>query len=341
MNWADQPYAIGRGIAAIRGKNGNLTRFIRGCLDWSLRQLLQRAGGSTFPNLSYRDLATLEIPMASLPTQRTIAAILSAYDDLVENIDRRLEILEETAERIYREWFVYFRYPGHEGVSLVESELGPIPPGWVVRRLGDVATVDKGLSYKGAFLTDQGLPMANLKCFLVGGGFRRDGTKPYSGDFRPRHSVVAGDLIMANTDLTQVGGVIGSPAIIPRRGFENGGLISHHLFAIRPRVGGLTNAVLFHMLADERFRQFARGRASGTTVLGFRTADCEAYRLAVPTPDVLARFGDIVDDILSLSEILRELIESSRATRDLLLPRLISGEIDLEGLNIEIPEAAA
>src|SRR5207249_110115 len=100
---------------------------------------------------------------------------------------------------------------------------------------------------------------ANLKCFLVGGGFRRDGTKPYSGAFKPKHMVTPGDVIMANTDLTQAGAVIGSPAIVPRRGFENGGLISHHLFAIRPRDTELTPAVLFHMLADDRFRSFARG----------------------------------------------------------------------------------
>ena len=74
-----------------------------------------------------------EVPFPALGTQRKIAAILSAYDELIENNRRRIKILEEMAQRIYREWFVEFRYPGHENVPLVDSELGPIPQGWTVR----------------------------------------------------------------------------------------------------------------------------------------------------------------------------------------------------------------
>ena len=78
---------------------------------------------------------TPTVPIPPLPTQRKIAAILSAYDDLIENNNRRIKLLEEMAQRIYREWFVDFRYPGHEDVPLVDSELGPIPEGWAVGRL--------------------------------------------------------------------------------------------------------------------------------------------------------------------------------------------------------------
>ena len=74
-------------------------------------------------------LKMMEIPVPPLPTQRKIAAVLSAYDDLIENNTRRIKILEEMAQAIYREWFVEFRFPGHEGVPMVESELGLIPQG--------------------------------------------------------------------------------------------------------------------------------------------------------------------------------------------------------------------
>ena len=74
----------------------------------------------------------MEIPIPPLPTQRKIAAILSNYDDLIENNTRRIKILEEMAGTIYREWFVEFRFPGHENVKMVESELGLIPQGWEV-----------------------------------------------------------------------------------------------------------------------------------------------------------------------------------------------------------------
>ena len=68
-----------------------------------------------------------------LPIQQKIASILSAYDDLIENNTRRIQILEEMAQRIYHEWFVHFRFPGHENVKMVESELGMIPEGWEVK----------------------------------------------------------------------------------------------------------------------------------------------------------------------------------------------------------------
>ena len=92
--------------------------------------------GSVQKNFGPSHLKIMEIPVPLLPTQRNIAAVLSAYDDLIENNTRRIKILEEMASAIYREWFVEFRFPGHEGVEMVESELGLIPQGWEVGRLG-------------------------------------------------------------------------------------------------------------------------------------------------------------------------------------------------------------
>src|SRR5262249_48939773 len=97
-----------------------------------------------------KNLQELMIPVPPLLTQRKIVAILSIYDDLIENNNRRREILEEMAERIYHEWFVDFRYPGHQNVALVESELGLIPDGWTVSRLGDVIELVYGKALKAA-----------------------------------------------------------------------------------------------------------------------------------------------------------------------------------------------
>ena len=94
------------------------------------------ASGSAQPQIPIIDLQEVEIAIPPLPTQRKIAAVLSAYDDLIENNTRRIEILEEMAQAIYREWFVEFRFPGHEGVEMVESELGLIPQGWEIEKLG-------------------------------------------------------------------------------------------------------------------------------------------------------------------------------------------------------------
>jgi len=177
--------------------------------------------------------------------------------------------------------------------------------------------------------------------FRSRGGFRRDGTKPYSGPFKERHAVGPGTLIIANTDLTQAGNVIGSPAIIPRRGFADGGLITHHLFAVRPHAASPGRGFLYHALCDIRFRDFARGHASGTTVLGLRTADCEQYPLLIPSPMLCERFSLLAETVLADLEGLQDTVDVLRTTRDLLLPRLISGEVNVDDLHIAMPEAAA
>ena len=89
-------------------------------------------------NVSPTQVESLEIPLPSLPTQQKIEGILSAYDDLIENNTRRIEILEEMARMLYQEWFVKFRFPGHEAVQFVESELGLIPEGWEVKTINDI-----------------------------------------------------------------------------------------------------------------------------------------------------------------------------------------------------------
>ena len=116
--------------------------------------------GSAQPNFGPSHLKMMEIPVPPLPTQRKIAAVLSTYDDLIENNTRRIEILEEMAQAIYREWFVEFRFPGHEQVPMVDSELGLIPQGWEVKQLGEMCHVIMGLSPKSEFYneTGDGLP---------------------------------------------------------------------------------------------------------------------------------------------------------------------------------------
>jgi type I restriction enzyme S subunit len=93
--------------------------------------------GAAQPAFTITKLKEMEINLPSLPTQRKIAGILSTYDDLIENNLRRISILEEMAQSLYREWFVHFRFPGHEDVAMVDSPLGPIPEGWEVKKVED------------------------------------------------------------------------------------------------------------------------------------------------------------------------------------------------------------
>ena len=334
---SDRPFWASDNTIVFEPSNSSDLRFTYYLLKQA--NLNRHAGGSAQPLLTQKSIKGLIFRIPDEETRWRISQTLGSMDDLIENNRRRIEILEEMAQAIYREWFVHFRFPGHETATFIDSPLGPIPEDWSVKAVGDLAQIDKGLSYKGAFLTDDGVPMANLKCIRAEGGFRRDGTKPYSGTFKSKHQVVPGDIVMANTDLTQAGGVIGASAIVPLEGFTNGGIISHHLFAVRP-IDQDHRSWLLQVFNDRFFRDFARGVASGTTVLGLRSHDVEQYEVVCPSPAIASKFVQMSSQRESLTEQLHHQVELLEAIRDRLLPKLVSGEINVSDLDALIGAAS-
>ena len=151
----------------LRGKQGVADdTFLLACLNNA--DIKPFVTGAAQPKLSQANMRLIEIPLPPLPVQRRIAGILSAYDELMENSQRRIRLLEAMARALYREWFVHFRFPGHESVPRVPSPLGEIPKGWEVKKLGDVAAIFRGRSYRSVDLADEGgLPFLNLKCLGI------------------------------------------------------------------------------------------------------------------------------------------------------------------------------
>jgi type I restriction enzyme, S subunit len=131
-------------VGFITDSNKADVRFVKYSLDTMKQQLKSVSKGATQDNLSLDKLLSFYILIPPIATQRKIASILSAYDDLIENNTRRIAILEEMAQSLYREWFVHFRFPGHEKKRLLESELGLIPEGWEVVRFTDIADILSG-----------------------------------------------------------------------------------------------------------------------------------------------------------------------------------------------------
>ncbi len=137
---ADGRFWVNNHAHIVRGKAGALD-------DVFLQQWFAQADisgyvtGAAQPKLTQANLRRIKVAVPPLTSQRKIATILSGYDRLIENHNRRIKLLEEMAQRLYREWFVEFRYPGHQGVPHIDSELGPIPQGWLVQRMHEVADV--------------------------------------------------------------------------------------------------------------------------------------------------------------------------------------------------------
>jgi type I restriction enzyme S subunit len=282
------------------------------------------ASGATVPHLNLSDIRSMELPpLPPLPAQHKIAAILSAYDDLIENNKRRIKILEEMAQRIYREWFVHFRYPGHEGGRIVASDLGMIPDGWATRSFATLASYVNGFAFKPGDWCEEGLPIIKIRELKAG---VTAATPRHPGPLDPKYEVRDGDLLFSwSADLDAYLWTGGS------------GWLNQHLFRVDP-APGIAKGFLFHALRD-RMVAF-RSLAQGTTMRHIKRAALEQVSVALPPEGVRSAFADIVDPIDALSLSLTKSIRSLSRTRDLLLPRLVSGAIDVTDLDIEVPEGA-
>ena len=287
--------------------------------------------GVNVPHISGNQILDFEFTLPPLPIQRRIAGILSAYDDLIENSQRRIKILEEMARRLYREWFVHFRFPGHEGCLLVESPLGEIPEGWEIVKVGEIADVFRGRSYRSVDLCDKnGLPFLSLKCLDRDGGFRRSGLKSYIGDFKRAHIARKGDIVMAVTDMTQERRIVARAALVPS--LSSGiGVISMDLVKVEPRQW-LPKLFLYSFLRYSSFADEVKHHANGANVLHLSPDRITEYDLVCPASNLVAKYTSFAEAIFEQIDTLENLLDNLRRTRDLLLPRLLSGQIEVEAM---------
>ena len=262
---------------------------------------------------------TFHLPL--FPIQRKIAAALSAYDDLIENNTRRIKILEEMASTIYREWFVEFRFPGHEQVKMVESELGLIPQGWEVGELGDLAESVR----------------RNIKQSDI------NQETPYFGlEHLPRKSIA-----LSNWDAVDS---INSAKLAFKKGeilfgkirpyFHKvgvaplDGICSSDAIVIRPKRNECF-ATTLSCVSSEHFIEYATMTSQGTKMPRADWKVLVKYPVAIPSEQITQRFSSFVRDVVDKIQNLIFQNINLRLTRDLLLPKLISGEIDVSELDID------
>ncbi|MEX2158633.1 MAG: restriction endonuclease subunit S [Dehalococcoidia bacterium] len=309
--------------------------------------LLSNASTTGVPALSrpLTSLRQIEVPVPPLSEQRAIAAILGTLDDKIELNRRMNETLEAIARAIFKSWFVDFdpvraKMAGREPVGMdaetaalfpdtfEDSPLGKIPMGWGTHPLGDVLSLDKGLSYKGQFLTEHGVPMVNLGCFLGRGRFSEKAIKKYSGEYKSRHVVRPRDLVLANTDITQHREVIGSPALVPPQGDLSELIFSHHVFAARFHEGtDFWKMFVYFLLLQDDFRARAAGFATGTTVLALPRDAVLNVRFPGAPRALVTAFAEVALPILERGWKSAEESRTLATVRDTLLPKLLSGEV--------------
>ena len=291
-------------------------RYVKYYIDIIKLQMQNISQGTTQDNLSVEKLLSFDFFAPPLPTQRQIASILSAYDDLIENNTRRIKILEGMAATIYRQWFVEFRFTGHENVPMVESELGLIPQGWEVMQLGELCHVLMGQSPKSEFYneTGEGLPF-------------HQGVTDFGNRF-PIHRIycaVENRIAMTGDILFSVRAPVGRINLA-----NNKIVIGRGLSAIRSKSGN--QAFMFQQLQDKFREEDTMG--SGTIFNAITKGDLLGIQLLKPTKLIIADFEEIVEPIFSQLANLTLKNTNLRQTRDLLLPKLISGELGVSEFDI-------
>jgi type I restriction enzyme S subunit len=279
--------------------------------------------GVNVPHISGQQILDYEFTLPPTSVQRRIVDILSAYDDLIENSQRRIRILEAMARALYREWFVHFRLPDHERLPRIASPLGDIPQGWEVKEIQEIADVIDCLHSKKPTECVDGVGVL-LQLNNIGEAGKLDmrekfriSTEDYAF-WTSRVELQAGDCVITNV------GRVGAIAQIPEGVRAAPG---RNMTAVRPRAGRLTPSYLIeYLLSSHMASEVAKKKDLGTIMDSLNVKGIIRLHVPCPPMEVMLRFERIARPIRKRIEVLMEQIQYLRRTRDLLLPRLLSGQ---------------
>jgi type I restriction enzyme S subunit len=314
-------------------------------------ELKSRSSGTTVSGIKQSELRKVRIPIFPLSIQRKIAGILSPYDDLIENNLRRIKILEEMAQTLYREWFVKFRFPGHQKVKMVDSSLGKIPEGWGVKSLESLISEHIG----GGWGKEAPDKTHTESGFVVRGTDIPDGrycnisNVPYRyhtlSNLQPRR-LTGGDIIFEVSGGSK-GQPVGRTLIVSSKFLSAFGgehvICASFCKRIKPNARLYASEILYlSFLEAYGSGEIEQFQVQSTGISNFKWTEYiqQTYRV-IPPDSIQVLFLKLIDPLFSQIVTLGLKNRNLRRTRDLFLPKLISGELDVLELDITIPEANA
>ena len=289
--------------------------------------------GVNVPHISPSQIRDFSFHLPPRQSQNAIADLLRPVDDLIEDNRRRIEILEEMARLLYREWFVHFRFPGHEDVELVDSDLGPIPEGWGHTCLADEITLER-TNVKPFENPDEEFDHYSIPAFDDGGL----PTLEFGAEIRSNKYLVAGECVMVsklNPRFPRVWRVDRSD--LARRAVAS----TEFLVLTKPLKWKL--AYVYGLVTSTDFASSLAATAGGTSTSHQRVKPDDVMNMAVVSPpsDLVLSYSDQIQPMLKLADNLMLQNEVLREARDLLLPRLVSGEINVSELDLGLEALGA
>lgn len=315
---ADQEYIVNQRVCIIRAKDSRLQDFVYHTLTLpTFRKYVEVVGyGAAQPNISASSIGKYRIQSSNeLPTQQKIASILSTYDTLIENNTKRIRLLEQMAENLYKEWFVRFRFPGHEDV---EMENG-LPKGWKYGILGDVVEFQNGFAFKSeTFCEDGKFSVVTIKNVKDDGfeGSNTDKITEIPTRMPSYCRLQEGDILLSLTgNIGRVCRVLGDNYLLNQRVAKiksKHPLYSYCLFKSEYVFASL-NVISY-----------------GTAQLNLSPVKASKIKLAIPDKRLIEGFERIAEPIFAEIFSLHHQNQILTRQRDLLLPRLMSGKLEVQ-----------
>lgn len=305
------------------------------------RRIEDLALRSGVPHINLAILRAFEVELPSVDQQRRIASILGAYDDLIEVNRRRIALLEEMARRLFEEWFVRFRFPGHEGHAMVVGPEGPLPESWAWRPMKAVCVQPNGIQ-TGPFgsqlhqsdYAEDGVPVVMPKNIIdlriVEDDIARISEE--KANELGRHRMSAGDVVYGRR------GDIGRRAYISTR--ENGWFCGTGCLRLRPDITQVSSRYFFDTLGLAATLGAIRGRAQGATMPNLSAGAMSDVPLMVPPLALQQRYEHFVEPLAASSATLQRANATLAASRDLLLPHLVSGDLSVSGVEQDLGAVA-
>ena len=267
-------------------------RFVKYCFDILQQNCKKISQGAAQDNLSWEKLSTILFPAPPVAVQKKIADILSTFDDLIENNQKQIKLLEEAAQRLYKEWFVDLRFPGYENTPIVDG----VPGGWTHAVVTDLLDIKYGKDHKS-------LPDGDIPVYGSGGIMRKVNKILHSGE----------------------------SVLIPRKGSLNNILLVSGdfwtidtMFYSIPKQENIAKYVYLFLSGVDMYAMNI-----GAAVPSMTVKILSGMKLLCPNAEILVQFEKVVDPYFSMIELLRKQIESLTEARDMLLPKLMNGEIEV------------
>lgn len=284
-----------------------------------------RTAQAAQPNINLEQIGKLKINLPNRKVQDEIASILSAYDDLIENNNKRIKILEKMAENLYKEWFVRFRFPGHEQA---EFENG-IPKGWNISRLGELGiSLDSGSRPKGGIDSSlkEGVPSLGAEAIQDIAQFDYSSVKyiPYDYYDKMKRGKFDGNAIFLYKD----GAYIGKTTIFRNKFPFEQFAVNEHVFMIKANNSEYQNYLYLTLHQEEYFNQMQNLNRNAAQP-GLSQGDIVNIKIDVPSEPIVSLFNEIVNPIFDEIFELAKKNKNLTKQRDMLLPRLMSGKLEV------------